>query len=60
MGSGHCIEKWKKRNLIGEDYSKIKVNPPAKFISNINYFENFKNFLDEKKINNLSFSGLGG
>ena len=57
---GIALKNGKKRNLIGEDYSKIKVNPPAKFISNINYFENFKNFLDEKKDKEPFLFWVGG
>ena len=57
---GVALKNGKQRNLIGEDYSNIKVDPPAKFISNIDYVENFKNFLDEKEDNQPFFFWVGG
>ena len=54
------MKNGKQRNLIGEDYSNIKVDPPTKFISNIDYVENFKNFLDEKQDNQPFFFWVGG
>ena len=35
-------------------YRDIKLNPPADFISNVDYFENFKFFLNEKLISLLN------
>ena len=45
-GKGWAPEftKGKKRDLIGKDYSKSKVVPPAKFISDNDYSGNFKIF----------------
>jgi N-sulfoglucosamine sulfohydrolase len=44
---GIAVKNGKKRDLIGQNYSSITTIPPAKFISNIDYFENFKFFLEE-------------
>ena len=57
---GVALKNGKKRNLIGKDFSKIKTDPPSKFISNNNYFENFKYFLDEKENNQPFFFWMGG
>ena len=56
---GVALKNGEKRNLIGKDFSLIKTEPPAKFISNNNYFENFKYFLDEKENNQPFFFWLG-
>ena len=50
----------KKRDLIGKGYFKKKLDPPASFISNIDYFENFKNFLNEKSEDQPFFFWIGG
>ena len=57
---GIALKNGKKRKLIGEDYSILKVEPPAKFISNNNYSENFKYFLDKVKDNQPFFFWVGG
>jgi len=38
-----------KRDLIGTSYNEHKTTPPAKFMSNNDYAENFKAFLDTRK-----------
>ena len=53
-------EGWKKRNLIGEVYRQKKLDPPATFISNVDYFENFKVFLNERTEDQPFFFWLGG
>jgi len=50
----------KKRDLIGKGYNEKKLDPPASFISNIDYFENFKNFLNEKYEDQPFFFWVGG
>ena len=44
---GVAMKYGKIRNLIGEVYREKKLDPPAAFISNVDYFENFKLFLNE-------------
>ena len=39
---GIALKNGKKRKLIGEDYSILKVETPTKFISKNNYTEKFK------------------
>lgn len=48
------------RALIGKAYSEKKLSPPASFISNVDYAENFKVFLDEKAENQPFFFWVGG
>ena len=57
---GVSLKKGKKRDLIGKDYSKSKVVPPAKFISDNDYSGNFKIFLDDKEDNQPFFFWVGG
>ena len=57
---GIAMKDGAKRDLIGMDYSAIKTNPPAAFISNIDYAENFKFFLDENKDEQPFFFWVGG
>ncbi|GAA4282179.1 sulfatase family protein [Gaetbulibacter aestuarii] len=38
-----------KRELLVKAFNKIKTEPPTTGISNVDYVENFKSFLDEKK-----------
>ena len=57
---GVAIKDGKKRNLIGQIYRDKKINPPAAFISNIDYFENFKVFLDEITEDQAFFFWVGG
>ena len=57
---GVAIKDGKKRNLIGQIYEDKKLNPPAAFISNIDYFENFKVFLDEITEDQAFFFWVGG
>ena len=54
-----ALKNGKKRDLIGKEFNSIKTDPPTKFISNNNYFENFKYFLDEKKDDQPFFFWLG-
>jgi arylsulfatase A-like enzyme len=42
----------KDRRLTGKEYNKIQLNPPTKHISNIDYAENFKAFLNNKDTEN--------
>ena len=42
---GKAMKNGENRNLIGPVYNHIKLTPPGKFISNIDYFENFKMFI---------------
>jgi arylsulfatase A-like enzyme len=56
---GVALKNGKKRDLIGKEFNSIKTDPPTKFISNNNYFENFKYFLDEKKDDQPFFFWLG-
>ena len=46
--------------MIGKLYNGKKLDPPATFISDLDYFENFKVFLDEKSENQAFFFWLGG
>ena len=57
---GVATKDGKKRNLIGQIYRDKKLNPPAAFISNIDYFENFKVFLDELTEDQAFFFWVGG
>lgn len=57
---GVAMKNGDKRNLIGKDYSTIKTDPPAKFISETDYAENFKLFLDEKEEGQPFFFWVGG
>ena len=57
---GIALKDGKKRELIGEVYSDIKLTPPASFISNIDYFENFKLFLNGKSDKEAFFFWVGG
>lgn len=41
----------KPRRLTGDPYQKMKTTPPAEFISNIDYAENFRSFLQSKPEN---------
>lgn len=38
----------KKRDVLGKKYNKLKTTPPTKAISNIDYAENFREFLNDK------------
>ena len=49
-----------KRDLIGQNYSSITTIPPAKFITNIDYFENFKLFLEEREKDQPFLFWVGG
>lgn len=57
---GVAMKGGKKRNLIGEVYREKKLTPPATFISNVDYFENFKLFLNEKSEDQAFFFWVGG
>lgn len=57
---GKAMRAEEKRNLIGRKYSEIKLDPPAAFISNVDYFGNFKFFLNEKLENEAFFFWVGG
>lgn len=57
---GKAIKNGKKRDLIGAMYRDIKLDPPADFISNVDYFENFKLFLNEKEEEQSFFFWVGG
>ena len=46
--------------MIGEVYNDIKLTPPASFISNIDYFENFRLFLNGKSDKEAFFFWVGG
>ncbi|MBK1880293.1 sulfatase family protein [Pelagicoccus mobilis] len=39
----------KKRSVLLRQYNQIKLTPPAKHISNIDYAENFRKFLSDRK-----------
>ena len=57
---GIALKDGKKRDLIGKVYRDIKLTPPASFLSNIDYFENFKLFLNEKSEKESFFFWVGG
>ena len=57
---GIAVKNGIKRDLIGQNYSSITTIPPAKFISNIDYFENFKLFLEEKEKDQPFLFWVGG
>ena len=57
---GKAMIKCKQRNLIGQVYRDIKLDPPAIFISDVDYFENFKVFLNEKSEQQSFFFWVGG
>tara|TARA_B100001029_G_scaffold138639_1_gene117837 strand:+ start:275 stop:1876 length:1602 start_codon:yes stop_codon:yes gene_type:complete len=57
---GVALKNGQKRDLIGENYSMVKTNPPAKYISDNNYSGNFKYFLDNKKVDQPFFFWVGG
>jgi len=50
----------KTRELIGPNYSKINLQPPARFISSIDYAANFEAFLDAKPEGEPFFFWYGG
>jgi arylsulfatase A-like enzyme len=47
------------RDLIGKVYNERKTDPPAKFMSNNDYAENFRDFLDQKDPENPFFFWYG-
>lgn len=49
----------KPRELIGKNYVEHKLTPPAKYISNNDYAENFASFLAEKKEDKPFFFWFG-
>ena len=57
---GIAVKNGIKRDLIGQNYSSITTIPPAKFISNIDYFENFKLFLEEREKDQPFLFWVGG
>jgi len=57
---GISLKNGQKRNLIGINYSMVKTDPPAKFISDNDYSGNFKYFLDNKKVDQPFFFWVGG
>jgi len=57
---GVAMKDGKIRNLIGGVYREKKLDPPAAFISNVDYFENFKLFLNEKSEDQAFFFWVGG
>ena len=57
---GVALKNGQKRNLIGENYSTLKTDPPAKYISDNDYSGNFKYFLDNKKVDQPFFFWVGG
>ena len=57
---GVALKNGQKRNLIGENYGMVKIDPPAKYISDNDYSGNFKYFLDNKKIDQPFFFWVGG
>ena len=57
---GIAVKNGIKRDLIGQNYSSITTIPPAKFITNIDYFENFKLFLEEKEKDQPFLFWVGG
>lgn len=48
-----------KRDLIGKVYNQHKLTPPAQFISNHDYAENFREFLRQKKTDQPFFFWYG-
>lgn len=48
------------RNLLVNNYSEIKLTPPTKHISNVDYVENFKVFLQDKPAEEPFFFWFGG
>jgi len=40
----------KKRDLLGQEFNKLKTNPPTRRISNTDYAANFKAFLEANKV----------
>ena len=50
----------KRRELIGPVYSEIRTEPPAAFISDIDYASNFELFLEAKKDEEPFFFWYGG
>ena len=57
---GIAVKNGIKRDLIGQNYSSITTIPPAKFITNIDYFENFKLFLEEREKDQPFLFWVGG
>ncbi|MBT4825809.1 MAG: sulfatase-like hydrolase/transferase [Flavobacteriaceae bacterium] len=57
---GVAMKDGKKRDLIGKVYLEKKLDPPASFISKVDYFENFKLFLNEKSEDQPFFFWVGG
>ncbi|MCB0668012.1 MAG: sulfatase [Saprospiraceae bacterium] len=45
---GIAKKNGEKRDLIGNPFNKFKTDPPAQFISNNDYAENFRDFLENK------------
>ena len=57
---GVALKNGQKRNLIGENFSIVKTDPPAKYVSDNDYSGNFKYFLDNKKVDQPFFFWVGG
>ncbi|MDQ8200131.1 sulfatase [Pelagicoccus enzymogenes] len=48
-GDPGTLPNGKKRALLAKTYNQAKLNPPAEYISNIDYTENFRNFLADRQ-----------
>jgi arylsulfatase A-like enzyme len=57
---GVALKNGQKRYLIGENYGMVKIDPPAKHISDNDYSGNFKYFLDNKKVDQPFLFWVGG
>ncbi|MFH4969497.1 sulfatase [Gaetbulibacter sp. M240] len=53
-------EDGSKRELLVKAYNKLKTEPPTKGISNVDYVENFRSFLDQKNPNEPFCFWYGG
>ena len=58
-GPGNWKISGRKYNPAGPEYNEIRIHPPYKGISNIDYSQNFKQFLDARKEGQPFYFWLG-
>jgi uncharacterized sulfatase len=58
-GPGNWKDAGWKRNPVGPEFNSKKLTPPTKGISNVDYFENFVDFYNQKKDNAPFFFWYG-
>ncbi len=58
-GPGNWKISGRKRNPAGPEYNKMRIHPPYKGVSNINYSQNFKEFLHGREGNQPFYFWVG-